>query len=333
METLLVIGGAGYIGSHTSYLLAQYGYQVIILDSFVHNQPFEHSWATVIRGDYGDSHLLQRIFSSHTITAVMHFAGFTSVGESVHTPAPYYENNVAKTMVLLRVMHEYAVDTLVFSSSAAVYGIPDITPITEEHATQPVNAYGNTKLVIEYMLHDYAQAYGLRFVALRYFNAAGAQPEHGLCEYHVPETHIIPLAIEAALSTGNFNIFGDDYPTPDGTCVRDYVHVTDIAQAHVCALHYLNQGGMSGCFNLGTGSGYSVREILMTIAQVCGVSIKYIVKPRRAGDPAILVADASKACNMLHWDHRYSQLPVIIESAYRSIYIGPRRVPQQSITV
>lgn len=333
METLLIIGGAGYIGSHTCYLLAQYGYHVIILDSFVHNQPFEHTWATVIRGDYGDQQLLQRIFSSHDITAVMHFAGFASVSESVHNPALYYENNVAKTMVLLHMMHKHAVDTLIFSSSAAVYGIPDIVPITEEHAKKPVNAYGNTKLIIEYMLHDYAQAYGLRFVSLRYFNAAGAQPEYGLCEYHVPETHIIPLAIEAALSAGQFTIFGDDYPTADGTCIRDYLHVADIAQAHVCALLYLNQGGMSGCFNLGTGTGYSVREILATIQRVCGIPIKYVIKPRRAGDPAILVADAAKACNILHWDHRYSDPSVIIESAYRAMSLRPGRIPQQTLTV
>ena len=318
-ETILVLGGAGYIGSHTAYLLAKKNYRVIILDNFIHNQPFDHSWATVIRGDYGDQDLLGRVFAAHPITAIMHFAGFISVGESIKKPALYYENNVTKTITLLNTMLENAVDTIIFSSSAAVYGAPTCTPIPEDHTKLPINPYGQTKLMIENVLTDYAHAYGLRFVALRYFNAAGALAEHNLGEFHNPETHIIPLAIHAALNNNSFSVFGNTYQTPDGTCIRDYVHVADIAHAHVLALDYLQRGNKSNSFNLGTGTGYSVQEIIRSVTRITNHTLHAVIKPARPGDPAVLVADASRAHDVLNWQQKYSDLETIISSAYQAV--------------
>jgi UDP-glucose 4-epimerase len=317
-KTILVVGGAGYIGSHTAYYLAQHHYRVIILDNFVHQQPFDHQWATIIRGDYGDCDLLHAIFSNHPIDAVMHFAAYTSVGESVKNPAAYYENNVSKTITLFNSMLEHAVSTVIFSSSAAVYGIPYQSPISEDHPKNPINPYGHTKLIIEQLLDNYATAYGFRFVALRYFNAAGALDEHGLGEYHRPETHIIPLALEAAITHNPFFLFGTAYPTPDGTCIRDYVHVADIANAHMLALNYLNNNGISTSFNLGNGSGYSVKEILNQVRTVTKNTPTVVEKPARPGDPAMLIADATKAKKILRWQPCYSDLPTIIQSAYQS---------------
>jgi len=318
-ETILVLGGTGYIGSHTAHLLAQSAYNVIILDNFVHNQPFEHPWATVVRGDYADRDLLGRICATHHISAVMHFAGLISVSESVHKPALYYKNNVLKTIALLDVMAEHAIQTIIFSSSAAVYGQPTRIPIPEDHSKNPINPYGRTKLIIEQLLQDYANAYGLRFVALRYFNAAGAQPEYNLGEYHVPETHIIPLAIQAAREHKPFMIFGNNYPTPDGTCVRDYLHVADIAHAHLLALYYLNNGGVSACINLGTGTGYSVLDIVNTVSKVVGSQLAVSYRPMRTGDPAQLVADPTRAQEILQWHARNSTIETIIGSAYQAI--------------
>ncbi len=329
-DTILVLGGAGYIGSHTAFLLAQHGYRVIIVDKFIHNQPFDHEWATVIRGDYGDRDILGRIFAAHRVSVVMHFAGFMSVGESVNKPVLYYENNVAKTITLLRVMQEYAVDTIIFSSSAAIYGIPQQTPITEDHPKIPINPYGRTKLITEELLCDCAHAYDLRYVALRYFNAAGALPKDGLGEYHHPETHLIPLALQATLNNEFFSIFGTNYPTPDGTCIRDYIHVADIAQAHLNAFLYLQEGGTSESFNLGTGTGYSVREILSTIQKITTITPRIMYKPERKGDPAILVADATKAKNILHWQPQYSDLDTIIKSAYKSMQQVQHRQRQET---
>lgn len=320
-KTILVVGGAGYIGSHTAYFLSQHSYHVIILDAFVHQQPFEHTWATIIPGDYGDRELLKRIFCEYPINAVMHFAAYTSVAESVKNPARYYENNVAKTITLLTCMHEHAINTIIFSSSAAVYGIPQTPLLTEDHPKNPINPYGRTKLIIEHILGDYAHAYGLQFCSLRYFNAAGALAEHGLGEYHRPETHIIPLALKAAINRSQFSVLGSTHQTPDGTCIRDYVHVADIAQAHLLALNYLQHGGISTSFNLGSNTGYSVKEILEKISAVVG-QVPYITyTAAREGDPAILIADATKAKTILQWQPRYSDLATIITSAYQALQI------------
>ena len=316
-ETVLITGGAGYIGSHTAYLMAQRGYNVIILDNFIYDQIFNYTWATVIKGDFGDKNLLDKIFSEYFISAVIHFAGFIAVGESVKNPIKYYENNVINTFHLLSSMIEHQVKRIIFSSSAAVYGMPERLPLTEDCRKQPVNPYGNTKLIIEYLLQDFAKAYDIKFVALRYFNACGAEAQNGLGEYHIPETHIIPLAIRAALEDRPFNVFGDDYETPDKTCIRDYLHVTDLAEAHLCALHYLRKGGSSDCFNLGTGHGYSVREILDMVAYVCGKKLKFNNCARREGDPSILVADPSKAKEILKWKATHSDLEKIIKDAYQ----------------
>ncbi|KKP96033.1 MAG: UDP-glucose 4-epimerase [candidate division TM6 bacterium GW2011_GWE2_36_25] len=316
-ESILITGGAGYIGSHTAYLLAQKGYHVIILDDFYYKQPFNHSWATVIKGNVCDDHLLDKIFSQFSINAIMHFAGFIAVGESVQNPFKYYDNNVVNTLTLLKKAIQYKINKFIFSSSAAVYGLPDQLPLKEDHKTLPVNAYGNTKLVVEYLLSDVARAYDFKFVALRYFNACGAEFHHGLGEYHQPETHIIPLAIRAAMSGKEFKIFGNDYDTPDQTCIRDYLHVADLALAHEAALNYLKQGGLSEIFNLGTGRGYSVKEILTTVEKVCGQKLQIKICERREGDPAILIADPAKAQKYLGWNAKNSHLEKIISDAYQ----------------
>jgi UDP-glucose 4-epimerase len=313
--TILVTGGAGYIGSHTAYLLAQQGYQVIIIDSFIHNQYFNPRWATVIKSDFADTVALEKIFTTYNIHAVMHFAAYIEVGESVKNPLKFYENNVSKTITLLQKMLEHGVNNIIFSSSCAVYGIPERLPLTEDHPKNPISPYGKTKFMIETILQDADDTYGLHYVALRYFNAAGALPEECLGEQHKPETHIIPLLLCAALQESPFTIFGNDYETKDGTAIRDYLHVLDIAQAHLCALQHLEHGNPSDCFNLGTGSGVSVKEMIETIEEIIRTPIKKVWEQRRAGDPAVLVADPSKAQNILQWQPRYSDLNFILQSA------------------
>jgi len=315
-ETVLVTGGAGYIGSHTAHLMAKKGYRVIILDDLCYGQSFTHDWATFIKGNSGDEALLDKIFTQYKIDAVMHFAGFIAVGESVKKPITYYDNNVVKTLVLFKKMMQHGIQKVIFSSSAAVYGAPEKLPLVEDHPKNPVSAYGNTKLIIEYLLTDFARAYGLKFVALRYFNACGAEPEHGLGEYHEPETHLIPLAIRAAISGDEFNMFGDDYETPDKTCIRDYLHVTDLADAHVCALEYLKHGSKSDFFNLGTGKGHSVREVLSMIEKVCRKKLNIKICARREGDPPILIADPTRAEKVLGWKAQHSDLEKIVSDAY-----------------
>ncbi len=314
--TILVTGGAGYIGSHTAWLLARQGYQVVILDTFYQQQLFNHPWATVVRGDSGDAALLEALFTTYSIAAVMHFAAFLAVGESVKHPLLYYDNNFDRTRVLLEAMIKHNVLNIVFSSSCAVYGIPQRLPLTEEHSRNPINPYGKTKYMVEMMLEDCASAYGLRFVSLRYFNASGAQPHEGLYEWHVPETHAIPLLLRAARTGKPFSIFGTDYPTPDGTCVRDYVHVADIAQAHYKALLHLEQQRPSDVFNLGTGVGQSVQELIAATSKITGRPIEVVHAPRRQGDPAVLVADATKAAHILQWKPVYSGLETIVHTAW-----------------
>lgn len=316
-KTILLTGGAGYIGSHTAYLLHTLGYKVVVLDNLGHQQTFDHSWAEFIKADVADTKTLSSIFKKHTIHAVMHFAGFIEVGESVKRPDTFYRNNVINSVVLLDVMRAHDVKKIIFSSTCAVYGDPVFVPMSEEHPVVPLSPYAKTKLAVEYALQDYAQAYDMRYVALRYFNAAGALPEVGLGECHQPETHVLPLLLRAIKNDTPFTIFGDDYKTPDGTCIRDYIHVQDIARAHVLALEFLDQGNASDVFNLGTGNGCSVRQLIDAAQKVCNKLPEIIVQPRRAGDASVLVANAQKASKMLQWDANHSDLETIVRSAWQ----------------
>ena len=314
-KTILVVGGAGYIGSHTSFLLHQAGYKVVILDKFVYDQPFDLPIVEVIKSDVADEKVLNSIFKKYKIEAVMHFAASIEVGESVKHPTKFYDNNVVKTLKLLDAMVLHGVNNFVFSSSCAVYGNPIKVPIDETHPFAPISPYGKNKLIVEYALQDYAIAYGLKSVSLRYFNAAGALPEEGLGECHIPETHVIPLLLMAALQNKPFTIFGDDYNTADGTCVRDYIHVLDIAQAHVLALQYLETADSSNVFNLGSEKGYSVLQLLQVVKEVVGVEVAVNFALRRGGDVDVLVADATKIKNLLGWKAQHSTLQNIVKTA------------------
>lgn len=317
-RTLLITGGAGYIGSHTALLMHQSGDHIIVLDQLLHGQTFHHPWATFIKGDVGDRALLDHIFSTYAIDAVMHFAAFIEVGESVKNPLGFYHNNVSNSVTLLEAMRDHHVQHIVFSSTCAVYGSPHIVPIPENHPLEPASPYGATKKMVEEILADAHRAHGIGYVALRYFNVGGALPEHELHEQHVPETHLIPLLIRAAYSGKPFYIFGTDYDTHDGTCVRDFLHVLDVAHAHKRALDYLMAGGQPAAFNLGTGTGFSVREMVTTVAQLTKHPIYIEETVRRAGDPAVLVADYTLAQTVLGWQPCRSTRESIIESALRS---------------
>ncbi len=320
-KTILLTGGAGYIGSHTAWLLAKKGFHVLILDDLSQtsffSSSFSHRWAEFVQGDYGDAQLLARLFTSYRITAVMHFAAFTVVGESVQHPLNYYQNNVSKTVTLLDAMVKHNVLAMIFSSSCAVYGNPLFVPLTEEHPRVPVSPYGTTKYMVELMLKECEAAYGLQYVALRYFNAAGALPYEGLGEQHVPETHGIPLLLQAAVTGKPFYLFGTDYETKDGTCVRDYVHVRDIADAHYKALlHLIQYKNPSDVFNLGSGVGHSVKELIAAVEYVTKKELLVIPTARRKGDPAALVADPAKAMTILQWKPVHSDLALMIKSAW-----------------
>lgn len=315
-KTILVVGGAGYIGSHTSYLLHTHGYNVIVIDSFLHNQEFNQPWATLIKSDFADQQALDLIFSKHQIDCVMHFAAFIEVGESVKKPREFYQNNVVKTLTLLNSMLEHEVKNFIFSSSCAVYGVPQKLPLEETHPLSPVNPYGKNKLALEYALQDYSAAYDLKYVSLRYFNAAGAYPEMKLGEQHVPETHIIPLLLRAAQNNNVFNIFGDDYPTTDGSCIRDYIHVMDIALAHILAYKYLEAGNKSNSFNLGSESGFSVKQLINEAEKICNRKIKSQTHSRRPGDVPILIANSAKAESVLGWKPQHSDIQNILKSAF-----------------
>ena len=319
--TILVTGGAGYIGSHVVLALKQAGYQVLVLDSLVYgHQDLVEGVLQVplVVGDIGDRPLLDHLFATQDIAAVMHFSAYAYVGESVTEPAKYYRNNVVGTLTLLEAMLAANVKNFVFSSTCATYGIPHTIPITEDHPQNPINPYGATKLMVERILQDFAPAYGLKSVGFRYFNAAGADPNGQLGEDHNPETHLIPLVLQTALKKRAFiEIFGTDYDTPDGTCIRDYIHVSDLASAHILGLEYLLNGGQTNFFNLGNGNGFSVKEVIETAKQVTGFEIPVKESPRRPGDPPRLIGSSQKAKEQLGWQSQYADLRVIMEHAWQ----------------
>jgi len=318
--TILVTGGAGYIGSHAVLALQRSGYEIIILDNLVygHQDLVETVLKTeLIIGDTNDRPLLDELFSSHKIDAVMHFSAYAYVGESVTNPDKYYRNNVIGTLTLLEAMKEAGINKFVFSSTCATYGVPEIVPIPEDHPQNPINPYGATKLMVERILSDFDVAYDFKSVGFRYFNAAGADPEGLLGEDHDPETHLIPLTLLAALGKReSISIFGTDYPTPDGTCIRDYIHVTDLATAHILGLEYLLNGGQTDVFNLGNGQGFSVKEVIETAREITGKEIKVIECDRRPGDPPSLVGSGEKARSILGWNPEYPDIENIITHAW-----------------
>lgn len=316
--TVLVTGGAGYVGSHACKALRAEGYLPITLDSLARGHADAVRWGPLEEGDVGNRDLLGRLFSTHRPHAVLHFAAFAYVGESVHSPDLYYRNNVAGTIALLDAMRHHGCSRIVFSSSCATYGEPHALPIAEDHPQRPINPYGWSKLMIEQMLRDYEQAFGIRYVSLRYFNAAGADPDGEAGEDHDPETHLIPLAIEAALDQrSELRIFGVDYPTPDGTAIRDYVHVSDLAAAHVASLRYLLDGNRGTSLNVGTGLGHSVREVVKAVEAATQRRVPTKEAPRRPGDPPVLVADARRAAATLGWQPRYRDIGAIVATAVR----------------
>ncbi len=331
--SILVTGGAGYIGSHTSFLLTQLGYQVIIIDAFKHHQQFAPQWATVVKQDIGDAKALDEIFKNNSIEAVMHFAANIEVGESVKNPAIFYENNVSTSITLLQCMLKHGVKKIIFSSSCAVFGNPQSLALDENHTKQPLSPYGTTKLMVETILEDCRKAYGLEYVILRYFNAAGAWPDHGLGEQHEPETHIIPLLLRAALQRKPFTIFGTDYPTPDGTALRDYVHVRDIAQAHVLGLKHVQEGRPSDSFNLGTGESISVKQMVEAVKRITHTELPIVWGERRAGDPARLQANPEKAHAILNWQPQYSDIDFILQSALAFHMSMPLQTHTQKMAV
>ena len=315
---VLVTGGAGFIGSHVCKALARAGYQPVVYDSLGQGFADAVRWGPLEIGVLADRERLDQVLRHHRPEAVMHFAGLIAVGESVARPGLYYRNNVADSLVLLEAVRDHGIGRFVFSSSAAVYGRPETVPIPESHPTRPVNPYGATKLAMEWMLADFGTAHGLRSVCLRYFNAAGADPEGELGERHDPETHALPLAILAALGRRDcFQVFGTDYDTPDGTAIRDYIHVQDLALAHVRALDTLRQGGASAVLNLGTGIGTSVRELVAAVGRVGGRPVPVRHAPRRAGDPPVLVAAPERAFAVVFWRPVWRDFDAIVETAWR----------------
>ena len=315
---VLVTGGAGYIGSHAVRELLAAGHGVVVLDNLVkgHRTAIPKE-APFVQADIRDAAILAKTFASHAIDAVMHFAAASEVGESMANPAKYYRDNVAATLSLLESMQAANVRKIVFSSTAAVYGEPECCPIREDARLCPTNVYGRTKLVIENMLADFAMAYGFSYVALRYFNAAGALPAGGVGEDHTPESHLIPLILKTALGQRSaISIYGTDYPTPDGSCIRDYIHVTDLATAHVLAIEHLQAGGEPRTYNLGSQHGFSVREVVAEAKRITGVDFPVVEAPRRSGDPAVLVASSAKFQQDFSWQMRYSDLPTILQTAW-----------------
>jgi UDP-glucose-4-epimerase GalE len=315
-RAVLVTGGAGYIGSHAAKALHAAGYRVVVYDNLSAGHRGAVKWGSLVEGDVTDVGAVREALRVHQVVAVMHFAAFLDVGESVREPARYYRNNVVGALSVLEAMAAERVRHFVFSSTCATYGEPIETPIVETHPQQPINSYGETKLAVERALPHFERAYGLRFATLRYFNAAGADAAGEIGEDHAPEIHLIPRAIDAATGGRGLQVFGDDYPTPDGTCLRDYVHVADLADAHVRALEALVAGGASGAYNLGTGQPHSVREVIAAVERVTGRSVPRTLAPRRPGDPAVLYAAPAKAKRELGWIPRHVDLDDIVRTAW-----------------
>jgi UDP-glucose-4-epimerase GalE len=313
---VLVTGGAGYIGSHAAKALQRTGYRVVVFDNLIAGHRAAVKFGELVEGDIADTGAVRAALRRHEISAVMHSAAFLDVGESVREPSKYYRNNVVGALSVLDAMAAESVRHFVLSSTCATYGEPIETPITETHPQKPINSYGESKLAVERALPHFETAHGMRYVALRYFNASGADPDGEIGEDHSPEIHIIPRAIEAATGGRGLQLFGDDYPTPDGTCLRDYVHVTDLADAHVRALASISAGGPSGAFNLGTGQPHSVREVIETVGRVTGRPVPWTLAPRRPGDPAVLCAAARKAQAELGWVPRLGDLETIVRTAW-----------------
>ncbi len=323
---ILVTGGAGYIGSHTVRLLAAQGLRIVVLDNMVygHEEAIVDDAVQLVRGDIGDHTLLRSLFEEHKFSAVVHFAAFAYVGESVTNPLKYYRNNTSAPLALLEIMQEFGCRQFVFSSTCATYGVPTTIPITEETVQSPINPYGRSKLMLEWILADCETAWGLRSTCLRYFNASGCSADGVIGEDHNPETHLIPRVLMALTGeAGPVEVFGTDYPTPDGTCIRDYIHVEDLAAAHARALDHLAEGGESLRVNLGTGIGISVKEIIAAVEKVTGKTVPVVMGPRRAGDPAQLVADPSLAWRRLQWRAKHTNIEETVKSAWQWMN-GPR---------
>ncbi len=327
-KAILVVGGCGYIGSHMVKCLLDARHEVVVLDDLSNGYRDALLGGDLVVGNCGDRSLLDRLFASHRFDGVLHFASFIQVGESVIDPAKYYQNNTANALTLIEAMIAHGIGPLIFSSTAAVFGEPVYVPIDESHPRQPINPYGMSKFMVEMMLSDFDQAHGLRSVSLRYFNAAGADSGARIGERHEPETHLIPLALQAMLERRPaLKVFGRDYDTPDGTCIRDYIHVDDLSTAHLLALEYLWNGGETTAFNLGNGEGFSVQQVLDAVEKVCGKKVPYQDAPRRAGDPARLVADASRAKQLLDWKPKYSELETIVRHAWAWEQVRPESRP------
>ncbi len=317
-KKILVTGGAGYIGSHTCKLLAQAGYLPIVFDNLVYGHEWAVKWGAFEKGDLLDKECINRVIKKYMPEAVIHFAAYAYVGESVQQPGKYYENNFYGTLNLLEAMRLSGVRQFIFSSTCATYGVPTQVPIPESHPQKPINPYGASKQMVERMLEDYDHAFGIRSVVLRYFNAAGADPDCEIGEDHEPETHLIPLVLDTALGRRKYiSILGDDYETPDGTCIRDYIHVADLSDAHLCALNYLESQEESLRLNLGNGQGYSVREVIKLAESISGKPIKTIISARRPGDPAMLVGESTYAKKILGWEPRFGALDIILEHAWK----------------
>jgi len=314
---VLVVGGAGYIGSHMVKMLSKAGHDVVTLDNLSNGYRNAVKYGEFVEGDIADADLLDKLFSKNAFDGVMHFASYIQVGESVEKPSMYYRNNVTNTQVLLDAMIEHGVKRFIFSSTAATFGEPDYTPIDEAHPQKPINPYGHSKLMVEQILSDFDTAYGLKSVSLRYFNAAGADPEGELGERHVPETHLIPLVLQAASGRrDNITIFGTDYDTDDGTCVRDYIHINDLCSAHLLGLEHLVGGGETKAYNMGNGQGYSIKELIDVAKEVTGSDFSVLMGERRDGDPARLVADSSLLKQELGWKPVFAGLDVILRHAW-----------------
>ncbi|MFA5162749.1 MAG: UDP-glucose 4-epimerase GalE [Elusimicrobiales bacterium] len=314
---ILITGGAGYIGSHVNKLLAKSGMKTVVYDNLSTGHRENLKWGEFVEGDILDTARLEQALREYKVDCVMHFAAFIEVGESMSDPEKYYRNNAAGAISVLSAMRRAGVGKFVFSSTCATYGMPLKIPLTEDHPQNPINVYGRTKLMVERALADFSAAYGFRYAALRYFNASGADPELETGELHTPETHLIPNILAAADSGGAVGMFGDDYPTPDGTCIRDYIHVSDLASAHMLAAQYLDGGGASDCFNLGNGNGFSVRQVIAAAEAVTGRKISVTKKPRRPGDPPVLLGDASKAVKILGWKPQFAGLDTIVRTAWQ----------------